>query len=91
MIDEKLDVLQARIEALENQMEELPEAIGENEFYMAYDELLEMQTIIQDEIYSIPVSELSEVSREILVDEMNRFADLEARIDMIKQKIEQIT
>jgi hypothetical protein len=88
MIDEKLDLLQARVEAIENQIEEVPEAINENEFYIIYDELLEMQTVIEEEIYSIPISELSEVSREILADEMHRFSELVARIEMIREKME---
>lgn len=88
MIDEKLDLLQARIEAIESQMEEVPEAIDENAFYILYEELLEMQSVIEEEIYSIPISELSEVSREILADEMHRFSELKARIEMIRKKME---
>ena len=88
MTDEKLDRLQEKIEFIEAQLEDNPDTLKENEFYYLYDELIDLYSVIQDEIYLIPVSELSEVSMEVYSEDIKRFTALELRINLIKDKID---
>jgi hypothetical protein len=88
MTNEKLDRLQEKIEFIEAHLEDNPYRLKDNEFYFLYDELIDLYSVIKDEIYSIPVSELSEVSMEVYSEDIKRFTALELRINLIKVKID---
>jgi hypothetical protein len=88
MTNEKLDRLQEKTEFIEAHLEDNPYTLKDNEFYFLYDELIDLYSVIKDEIYSIPVSELSEVSMEVYSEDIKRFTALELRINLIKDKID---
>jgi len=88
MINEKLDVLQAKIEAIEAQIEVNPDILNNDDFYILFEELIDLYSVIKEEIYTVPLSELSEISKELLDEDMRKFNYLELRIEKIQNKID---
>jgi hypothetical protein len=88
MINEKLDVLQAKIEAIEAQIEDNPDILTNDDFYILFEELIDLYSVIKEEIYTVPLPKLSEVGKELLAEDMRKFKYLELRIEKIHHKID---